>query len=219
MLSVYDSIGRLLLAALFGGVIGLERETHGRAAGFRTHALVCVGSALFTLMSFHVFQAYGNQASGDPARIAYGVVVGMGFLGGGTIVRSGSRVHGLTTAAALWSTAAIGLAVGAGQYLLSAVAAGLVLVVLLALRVVEQWVGKDVYRTLVIHTARWREALALLDDELPARGMRPLDCAVSIDEPGNARIRIRLRWRSKEMDTDLIERLRRFEGTKQVEWS
>lgn len=122
-----DMILRLLLAATLGAIIGFQRERAGKAAGLRTHVLICVGASLFTVASI-----YGFGASSEPARVAAGVVAGIGFLGAGAIIRSsGEIVHGLTTAASIWAVAAIGLAAGAGLYIVSAVAAVLILIVLL----------------------------------------------------------------------------------------
>ncbi len=108
-LNLFTMILRLLLAAALGGLIGLEREAHGRPAGLRTHILVSLGAGLFTIIS----QSYGGPQS-DPSRIASQIVSGIGFLGAGTIIRQGSIIRGLTTAASLWTTAAIGMAAGRG---------------------------------------------------------------------------------------------------------
>ena len=117
---------RLLLAAALGAIIGYQRERAGKQAGLRTHILICIGAALFTIASI-----YGFGADGDAARVAAGVVVGIGFLGAGAIIRGGEGiVAGLTTAATIWAVAGIGLAAGAGLYLVSAVTTALVLIVL-----------------------------------------------------------------------------------------
>ena len=118
---------RLLLAAALGAIIGFQRERANRPAGLRTHTLVCVGSALFTIASL-----YGFGGWADPARVAAGIVTGIGFLGAGAIMRrEGGLVAGLTTAATIWIVAAIGLAAGAGLYVLSAVTTVIALIVLL----------------------------------------------------------------------------------------
>jgi len=121
---------RLLLAALLGGLIGFERETGGKPAGMRTHALVCLGSALFMIISVSSPEFASGTRTVDPGRIAAGVVTGVGFLGAGTILRAGGSVRGLTTAASVWTVAAIGLAVGVGYYMTAAVATALSLVIL-----------------------------------------------------------------------------------------
>lgn len=115
---------KLLLALLAGGLIGAEREFRDKAAGFRTLILICTGAALFTMLSTR----FGS--TGDPARIAAGVVSGIGFLGAGVILRDRGRIMGLTTAAIIWMTAAIGVAIGTGQLLLALTAQLLVMAVL-----------------------------------------------------------------------------------------
>ncbi|MFC1621708.1 MgtC/SapB family protein [Candidatus Omnitrophota bacterium] len=135
MLTDTQIILRLLLAAILGGLVGFEREAHNRKmAGFRTHILVCVGSALIMLTSLHIFATYGNGISTDPGRIAVGVITGIGFLGAGTIIRSGASVIGLTTAASLWIVAGVGLAVGCGFYTASYMTTIIVLASLYLLR-------------------------------------------------------------------------------------
>lgn len=121
-----EMVLRLLLATALGAIVGFQRERAGKQIGLRTHILICVGAALFTVASI-----YGFGATGEAARIAAGVVVGVGFLGAGAIIRSGEGiVAGLTSAATIWAVAGIGLAAGAGLYLISAVATAIVLSVL-----------------------------------------------------------------------------------------
>ena len=118
MLTDTQVVWRLFLAVILGGVIGFEREKHNKGmAGLRTHILVSVGSALIMLVSIHIFEIYAGKASVDPSRIDAGVVTGIGFLGAGTIIRSGESVKGLTTAASLWTVSGIGMAVGCGFYI------------------------------------------------------------------------------------------------------
>jgi putative Mg2+ transporter-C (MgtC) family protein len=113
-------LARLALAAALGGAIGFERELREREAGLRTHILVCVGSALFTIVSAYGFEGFLSSGQSvvraDPTRIAAQIVTGIGFLGAGAIIRQGLSVRGLTTAATLWVAAAIGIAAGAGYY-------------------------------------------------------------------------------------------------------
>lgn len=123
---------RLLLAAVFGGCIGLERGKHNRAAGLRTHILVCVGSAVTILVGLYTVQELGFTS--DPMRIGAQVVSGIGFLGAGTILhRDHTQVTGLTTAAGLWTTASIGLAVGVGAYWIALVAFAIMMVTVVLL--------------------------------------------------------------------------------------
>lgn len=125
---------RLLLACGLGMAIGLEREFAGKAAGFRTHTLVCLGAALFTLVSIY---AFGTSA--DIARVAAGVVAGIGFLGAGAIIhREGGSVEGLTTAASIWAVAAIGLAAASGLYWPAVLATALALLLLQSDRLIKR---------------------------------------------------------------------------------
>lgn len=126
---------RLLLATVFGGAIGYVRELTKKAAGLRTHTLVCLGSAVFTLVSICMVR---GMPGGDPTRIAASVVTGIGFIGAGTIFQTGGSVRGLTTAASIWVCAAIGLAVGAGLYELATVTTVLALIVIQLLQIVEK---------------------------------------------------------------------------------
>lgn len=124
-----ESILRVILAALLGAGIGYQRERAGKPAGVRTHSLIALGSALFTVVSI-----FGFGIGVDPSRVAAGIVTGIGFIGAGVIFRGLRRdghVVGLTTAASIWTTAAIGLAAGVGMYLIALVAAAVAVVVLM----------------------------------------------------------------------------------------
>jgi putative Mg2+ transporter-C (MgtC) family protein len=134
-----EELLRVVVAAGLGGAVGLERELREREAGFRTHMLVSVGSALFTLVSAYGFHEFlvggGNVIRADPTRIAAQIVTGIGFLGAGAIIRQGFSVRGLTTAATLWVVAAIGMASGAGYYSAAVITTALVLFSLWPLRI------------------------------------------------------------------------------------
>jgi putative Mg2+ transporter-C (MgtC) family protein len=135
-----ESLLRLALAAVLGGLIGVERELREREAGLRTHLLVSLGSAAFTIVGaygFHDFVASGEAVvRTDPTRIAAQIVTGIGFLGAGAIIRQGLSVRGLTTAATLWVVAAVGMAAGAGYYSAAVITTGVVLVALWPLRII-----------------------------------------------------------------------------------
>ncbi len=132
-----DLLLRLCLAAVLGGVIGLERELSGKPAGLRTNMLICVGAALLTDLSIHL-SAHQGAGRTDPARIAAQIVSGVGFLGAGTIIQTRANVVGLTTAATLWVVAAIGMAAGAGAYPQALATAGVVFLVLVVLTRLEK---------------------------------------------------------------------------------
>lgn len=140
----YEFVLRLFVAAMLGGVIGLEREYRAKEAGFRTHFLVALGSGLFMILSQFGFDdvlAHYEQVSLDPSRIASQVVTGIGFIGAGTIIFQKHVVRGLTTAAGLWVTSAIGMTTGAGMYVLSIATTVLVLLCLEALYFILQHFG------------------------------------------------------------------------------
>jgi putative Mg2+ transporter-C (MgtC) family protein len=159
---------RLFVAAVLGGAIGLERELRERQAGLRTHLVVCVGAALFTLVGAYGFASPHT----DPTRIAAQIVTGIGFLGAGAIIRQGLSVRGLTTAATLWLVAAIGMAAGAGYWDGALIATLGALLTLGPLRVVS-------YRVL----SRFRPALDRLLVEIPAGGS-PVPVIEAIERHG-----------------------------------
>ncbi|MCJ2082965.1 MgtC/SapB family protein [Methylobacterium sp. J-090] len=140
MLSNFDMVGRLLVAALLGSIIGFERERLVWAAGMRTHMLVCVGSCLLMIVSaFGFADILGRpNVTLDPSRVAAQVVSGIGFLGAGTILLRGEVVKGLTTAASLWAVAAIGLASGGGLYVPAIAATAIVLGILAGMKPIEE---------------------------------------------------------------------------------
>jgi len=130
---------RLILAVICGSIIGLEREKNNHPAGFRTHILVCIGAALFTLVSINSF------GGGDPGRVAAQIVSGIGFLGAGTIMREGTTIRGLTTAASLWSVAGVGMAIGAGFYLGAALTTLFMVIVLFFFNALEKRILQGQY--------------------------------------------------------------------------
>jgi putative Mg2+ transporter-C (MgtC) family protein len=159
---------RLFVAAALGGAIGLERELRERQAGLRTHLVVCVGAALFTLVGAYAFTGPNT----DPSRIAAQIVTGIGFLGAGAIIRQGLSVRGLTTAATLWLVAAIGMAAGAGYWAGAVIATAGALVTLGPLRVIA-------FRIL----SRYHQALDRLIVEIPT-GASPVPVIEAIERHG-----------------------------------
>lgn len=133
---------RLVLSLVLGGIIGLERETTNKPAGFRTHILVCMGSAVIMLTSIFIFSQFQGKTNVDPTRIPAQVVSGIGFLGAGTIIREGASVKGLTTAASLWAVSAIGLAIGAGFYYGATLATFMMLLTLVTFNKLDQLILK-----------------------------------------------------------------------------
>ncbi|MFO7654324.1 MAG: MgtC/SapB family protein [Candidatus Krumholzibacteriia bacterium] len=133
---------RLALAIVLGGALGVEREIRGKVAGLKTHMMVALGSATFTLVALEIHAQLviddPSVTRVDPLRLLEGIIGGIGFLGAGSIIRSGGSVEGLTTAGSLWFTGAIGVSVGGGHYVIAGLAVGMGLVVLIGVRVLER---------------------------------------------------------------------------------
>jgi len=154
MIAPYEIILKLFLGTLLGGIIGFERQTHGRPAGFRTQLLVCVSCVLLMIIS----QGYYTDSAGsglmriDPTRIAAGAMTGVGFLGAGVIIKAGASVQGLTTAACVWIVSAIGLAIGAGQYVAGIASFVITFISLWFLRYLEMRMPRTVYKLVTLLT-------------------------------------------------------------------
>ena len=150
-----EAIIRLFLGALIGGIIGFERESHGRAAGFRTQLIVCVASVLIMLISENYYfnvNRFDPALRIDPARISAGALIGVGFLGAGVIIKSGFAIRGLTTAASIWIVSAIGLAIGAGLYLEGIATSAITILALMALRTMEKRIKVLRYAIITVST-------------------------------------------------------------------
>lgn len=171
----FEPIAQLILAAFLGGLIGFEREVFDKPAGFRTHILVCMSSCLIMLVSIHMYDRIEMQGfiRADPGRIAAQAVTGIGFLGAGAIIRYGPSVRGLTSAATLWTTCAIGLAVGARFYLESVTTVALVLLVLVILEKAERsWKLKRKPQVLTLTLKPDPEVFAALHRLMREHGIR-----------------------------------------------
>jgi len=138
----WEVLLRICVAAILAGLVGLERETAKRPAGFRTHILVSVSSCLVMIGNLYAFELFKNQANMDPTRLGAQVISGIGFLGAGTILKEGATIRGLTTAASLWSVACIGLVCGLGFYVGAVFATIFVLISLIALNKIENMINK-----------------------------------------------------------------------------
>ncbi|SNR97669.1 putative Mg2+ transporter-C (MgtC) family protein [Anaerovirgula multivorans] len=159
MITNYEIILRLVLSAIIGGLIGMEREANNRPAGLRTHVLVTLGASLIMLISIDGFNNLAQ--TGDPARLAAQVVSGIGFLGAGTILRTGNNIRGLTTAASLWVCAGIGLAIGGGYYVGGLTTAAIALFALMSLGVFEKRIFTKKYKVLIVQC---KERTGLIGD-------------------------------------------------------
>jgi putative Mg2+ transporter-C (MgtC) family protein len=135
---------KLLLAVLFGGAIGLERETSHKPAGLRTNILICTSATMMMVLS--QLSVGGKDLGAEAMRIAAGVITGVGFLGAGAIIQSRGAVHGLTTASTIWAVAGLGLVLGAGHYLLATIFTAIIVVTLVLLRRVEAHIARKLGR-------------------------------------------------------------------------
>lgn len=185
MMSNWELLIRLTTAALLGGAIGIDRLRADKAAGLRTHMLVGLGSALFMIVSSRGFDEVlrPSLVRVDPSRVASQVVSGIGFLGAGAILRRHEAVQGLTTAASVWTVAAVGLAVGGGLYLAAVAATAVALIVLTVLRWVEdRFRGRPVSRSITILVESREVAVRLVDEAFVKPGLDVLEYRIRPDE-------------------------------------
>ncbi|QYR20880.1 MgtC/SapB family protein [Paenibacillus sp. sptzw28] len=212
---------RLILALFLGGLIGLERELGGHSAGFRTHILVCLGSAVIVLLSMYGFSQFAAEPNVrlDPARLAAQVISGIGFLGAGTIMRTGLTISGLTTAASLWVVASIGLAVGAGFYYGAAISTLLVVMSLFLLNKVEKVFSRTKkHHELIVKINRSSNGLNQILTELKGLGIQIYKLNIESDEaePGEKTgplvIRMRVKLKKKKNLEEAIVSLSSING-------
>ncbi len=223
----WEPMIKLAVAAVLGAVIGLEREIHGRPAGLRTNALVCTASALLIIVS-RTGAMSGLVADRefmlnvDPARMAAGIVTGIGFLGAGAILRiRESLIRGLTTAAGIWFVAAVGISVGLGAWTMALTATALAVIVLVGLQHLERVLDPAVYRTLtvtVVHTLR-SEVEKTVRGMLRDRKMRLQQVTYRIDN-GNEHTRLlfALRADSKHDDGSFVYEIAGMDGVVRAKW-
>lgn len=211
----WDFLFRLLVAGVLGALVGIDREYRAKEAGFRTHFLVALGSALFMIVSKYGFEdILGKEGVGlDPSRIASQVVTGIGFLGAGTIIIQKLFVRGLTTAAGIWTTAAVGLAVGAGQYWLGISATLLTLLGLEGLGYMfRNFSQRNVNLTFTVSGV---EALQLVMDEIKNKRHLIVSFSTEIVECGekkNLRVALVVRTRKLEEEVLLIQFIQTLPG-------
>ena len=213
----------MLIAAILGGVVGLERESHGREAGFRTLILVCSGTCLVMITSLRVPELFAYCTADsviqiDPARIAYGTITGIGFLGAGAIVRDKKRTRGITTAACLWVVAAIGLAIGCGFYYLGVASTAISILVLYALRLVERLIPKDTYNAILV-TRDGEKEMAPLLQVLDEFQMKILNQTIKVQTPPPmTEVEFNVRHKNHTAAETVVRRFMSVPGVKMVEW-
>lgn len=222
MLSTEQIIFRLVLAAVLGSVVGLDRERLYWAAGLRTHMLVCLGSALFMIVSSFGFMDVleHSHVTLDPSRVAAQVVSGIGFLGAGTIMFRRDAIRGLTTAASLWAVAAVGLAVGGGMYLSALFSTLLIIVILAVLKPIEQRIFPD-RRPRSLKLIIERDAsLFDIESAVEAADVHLKHILVQHGEtPEEHHVEVVLSQTPQSKLLPLLEELRRLPGVRQVSYS
>ncbi len=219
------NLGLLALAALIGGAVGFERETHGQAAGLRTNILVCVGSCLLMLLSLHMEELHRHLVSGesvvrlDPARIASYAIASMGFLGAGAIITGKGSVRGLTTAASLWMVTALGLAVGAGYIIPAIFSTAISLLILYGLRRIKTLFPRDEHTVLTLTYHSKEKPLEQIKRILADYAISIQFINLKVEFPAE-NITYRLRLLSKENMPwgQIVKRLSETKGLGEIRW-
>jgi len=216
---------KLGLAALAGGLVGLERETHGRPAGMRTNILVSVGACTMTIISEAFCLKYGIYGGEttlrlDPSRVAAQIVTGIGFLGAGVIIKEGATVRGLTTAASLWAVAGLGMAFGMGHFVLGGFSTVFIVGSLLFIKKLDPHIKKDRYLTVTV-TARNRDSLyeelnALIDEQ----GYKIADISSQMDiQEDEIFFKLVVTQQRRRIGRDLSVAIAKLEGIKKIYYS
>jgi putative Mg2+ transporter-C (MgtC) family protein len=222
MLPEHQIILRLVVAAVLGSVVGIERERLNWVAGLRTHMLVCVGSALFMIVSFCGFADVlsSEHVVLDPSRVAAQVVSGIGFLGAGTIVLRSKVVRGLTTAASLWTVAAVGLAVGGGLYVAATTATVLVVIILAGIKPIERRLfltRRQGAPLLILVIDRRETSLFAIEAALEAANLHLQRMLIQHgDSPDEDRLQITVNRTHHTSVLSVTEQLRRIPGVREI---
>ena len=213
---------KLLLAAIAGAIIGLEREKHGRPAGLRTHLLVALGACLMMVISESFPLKYaGADASGalriDPARTAAQIISGIGFLGAGVILKEGVSVRGLTTAASLWMVAGLGMAFGMGLVVPAVVSTGIALVSLIFLQRLEQVLKKDRYLYLSVVARQRDELMAEIEGIVAAHALRIANIESDLDLiEGRVHLHFIITQHHRRIGQEITREIRKIEGVERI---
>lgn len=219
----WDYLLRLGLAALLGSLIGLEREHHGRSAGFRTQLLVGLGAALVMIIALHFEQLLGDRTAtnsiirADIARALSGIMTGIGFLGAGAIVRQNAGVRGLTTAASLWCTAAVGMTCGFGMYVLAVVTTAIVLFALFVLAYLENRLPARTIKSVSILLPAEQENVSHMRQILIDRGAQIIDTHFERDyEKGEVQITFDITFSTRVQTLEMLDVVKGAPGVKKI---
>jgi len=216
---------KLILAAIAGGLVGLEREKHGRPAGLRTNILVSVGACTMMIISEAFYLKYAEMAGNevmrlDPSRTAAQIITGIGFLGAGVIIKEGVNVRGLTTAAGLWAVAGLGMAFGMGHLTLGAFATVLILFSLVFLKKLDPFITKDRYLNLIL-TARHRESLYdELEEVFRDMNLKVANIGSQVDfDQDEISFKVILTGHRRRVGKELMTALKELKGVKRISYN
>jgi putative Mg2+ transporter-C (MgtC) family protein len=219
VMDIYQIATRLMIATLLSGLIGYEREIHGRAAGLRTTILVGVGSCLIMMTSMNLHSMYQGIANVDPSRIPAQVVSGIGFLGAGTILRFNASVRGLTTAAALWAVAGIGLAIGCGFYSAAFLTTGFIFIVLVALSQFERRITRSTERTLSVEAVGGIDLLSKITGTIDELNTEITNIDIKhISNSETFNVSMLLQLYGAKINNQITTSLLRIKGVTSVKW-
>lgn len=219
-----DILIKLLLAAIAGALVGLERERHGRPAGLRTNILVSVGACAMMIISEAFYLKYGmldtqSAVRFDPSRVAAQIVTGIGFLGAGVILKEGITVRGLTTAASLWVVASLGMAFGMGYFTLGAITTALVLVSLVFLKKLDPLLKKDRYLTLTVTAVKRMELYDELQHICDVQKLKVTDLSSNVDLVNDEIFfQMVLTQQQKRIGKELTHAILQLDGIKKVHY-
>jgi putative Mg2+ transporter-C (MgtC) family protein len=219
----FEIIFRLFLASFLGGLVGLEREVHGREAGIRTYLLVSLGSALIMIVSEYLVFEYQNKFSSDifrvdPGRIAAQAITGIGFLGAGVIIRYKNSIRGLTTAASMWVVCAVGLAIGSGYYLFGSVVSGIAILSLTALKGIEKKLRKDWYKEMIIISEDVEGQIDRVQEVIDKYNIKVTNFNIKRDlQKKEMTLNFRLRLRAVQPDRNILKEVFDVPGIKRID--
>ncbi|MCM8786225.1 MAG: MgtC/SapB family protein [Candidatus Omnitrophica bacterium] len=218
----FEFIKKVLISGFLSGIIGFEREKHGREAGLRTMILVGMGTTTILISSFRVYHIFSNFQNPilriDPARIAYGVVTGMGFLGAGVIIKDKKRIRGLTTAACLWFVTSIGLAVGVDLYIFSFFLTFIALVILYFLKIFEKKIPIDRYNIIKVIGKDKQELKDYIEKIIEEYNFKIISYEIERDRvEGKFGLTYTVRYKSPQNINELFEKISEIEGLEKIE--
>ncbi len=217
MITGTEIVVRLLLSAVFGGIVGLEREIRSRSAGLRTHALVGLGSTIFMIVSQYMWFIYGSKADVDPSRIAAQIITGIGFIGAGTIMKSKFTMKGLTTAASVWTVASIGMAVGAGLYRIGFAATMGAILILTLLEKIEPLLNRNWYNNISISAVEKDALIGTIKSVVTGEKGEIKSFSIENDkEKGTMEVFTTVKFKKKHMSENITKKLAHIEGVRKV---